>query len=542
MKKIFLVIIAAVVTSCGAVRPDLPPNKAGFVYGNIPDLTPANFESYTLELQPYEYKIIKISNYADPKEFDGTPGWWKDAVCYQLYVRSYYDSDGNGVGDFKGLIERLDYITNLGANVIWTLPVFKSLHDGGIGRALGYEAIDYYAVDPDYGTMDEWKAYVDKAHKLGIKVIMDMVINHNATNSEWFMASELGDPKYKDWYIWSKTIPAGAWGVPWGGGKPTDVWHLSKTNGKYWYATWGGELNFNNPAVRAEFMKIASYWLDLGADGYRLDAIRYLIEEGPGALQADTASTLKYMKEFQANIKKKNPSAMTVGEVWESDKIVGKYYMGGEGFDQCFSFAFMYTVRNALSSGKKFDFINMLKGRPKDVPFYYYANFVENHDVPRLVDAVGKDWGRLKAAAAILMTFQGTPWVYHGTEIALSGSYSTMKWDSGNAGGFSSGKAWNSAGGTSKANNIAAFKADPDSLWNEYQTLIALRKSEPALQRGSMKLIATDENNILAYLRTGKDDSIVVVVNLSKTATSVNLNFSGTGLNVSNTYFLYNLK
>ena len=542
MKTIFLILIAFATTSCGAVRPDLPPNKAGFVYGNIPDLTPENFSNYVIDLEPYEYKIIKVSNYSDPKEYDSLPGWWKDAVCYQLYVRSYFDSDGNGHGDFNGLIERLDYITNLGANVIWTLPVFKSFHDGGIGRALGYEAIDYTAVDPDYGTMDEFKQYIAKAHNLGIKVIMDMVINHNATNSEWFMASEKGDPKYKDWYIWSKKIPEGKWQLPWGGGNPTDVWHYNKVRQEYYYATWGGELNFNNPDVRAEFLKIATYWLELGADGYRLDAIRYLIEEGPGALQADTPSTLKYMKEFQANMKKKNPAAMTVGEVWESDKIVSKYYLNGEGFDQCFSFAFMYAMRGALSSGKKFDFINLLKGRPKDIPQYYYANFIENHDVPRLVDAIGKDMGRLKAAAAILMTFQGTPWIYHGTEIALSGQYSPMKWNSGNAGGFTSGKPWNSGSGSIKANNVETLKGDPNSLWHTYQDLIALRKSEPALQRGSLKMITTDENNILAYLRTGADDSIIVVVNLSKAPTSVLLNFKDTGMSPTNTYFLYSLK
>jgi glycosidase len=547
MKKVFsilpAVLLFALTVSCGQTRPDLPPNPAGFVYRNIADLTPQSFSNYSLELKPYEVKIIKISNFSDPTKVDQSKGWWKDAVVYQLYVRSYYDSDGNGVGDFNGLVEKLDYITNLGATAIWTLPVFKSLHDGGIGRALGYEAIDYYATDPDYGTIDDFKKYMAKAHSIGVKVIMDMVINHGATNSEWFKASEKKDPKYKDWYIWSKTIPAGKWQMPWGGGSPDKVWHYDKIRQEYFYATWGGEFNFSNPEVRKEFLKIASHWLDMGVDGYRLDAIRYLIEEGPHPLQADTASTLAYMKEYQANIKKTKPDAMSVGEVWESDSIVAKYYMGGGGFDQCFSFGLMYAVRDALKSGSKYGILNIFNKRPKDIPQIYFANFLENHDVPRLVEAIGKGDDRLKAAAALLMTFPGTPYVYHGTEYALQGQYNPMKWDESKANGFTTGKPWISvytSGG--KGNNVEAQIKDPDSLWNTYKKLIALRKSETSLKRGDLVLVTTGNSHILAFLRYGLDDTIIVVANLGDENETVDLNFKNTGLAADKTYFLYNLK
>ncbi|NPU99787.1 MAG: DUF3459 domain-containing protein [Brevinematales bacterium] len=547
MKKVLSVLTVMLLLSlfaaCGQTRPDLPPNPAGFVYGNIPDLTPETFNGYTLDMKPYEVKIIKISNFCNPSKVDATPGWWKDAVVYQLYVRSFYDSDGNGVGDFAGLTEKIDYITNLGATAVWTLPVFKSFHDGGIGRALGYEAIDYYATDPDYGTIDQYKNYITKAHSIGVKVIMDMVINHGATNSAWFQASEKKDPKYKDWFIWSKTIPEGKWQNPWGGGKPADVWHFDKIRKEYYYATWGGEFNFNTPGVRQEFLKIASYWLDMGVDGYRLDAIRYLIEEGPHPQQADTASTMAYLKQYQTNIKKTKPEAMSVGEVWESDAVVAKYYLGGQGFDQCFSFAFMYTVRDALKAGSKYGLINLLKNRPKDIPQNYFASFLENHDVPRLVEAIGKGDDRLKAAAALLLTFPGTPYIYHGTEYALQGQYNPMKWGEGNANGFTAGKPWISvytSGG--KGNNVEAQMKDPGSLWNTYKKLIALRKSEPSLKRGEIVVITTSDSRIIAYLRYGLDDSIVVVINLSDKDETVKLNFKDTGMSPTNTYFLYNLK
>lgn len=543
---ISIAIIASVLiaVSCGPNKPgDIPTARlsaSDLSYVEATSINGDNMDDYSVKLDPFEFRIYKIDGLSEPETFNTNPGWWYDAVGYELYVRSFYDSDGDGIGDFQGLTEKLDYLTNLGVDAVWTLPIFNSYHDGTKGRALGYEAKDYYDVDPDYGTFDDFEEYVDEATARDLKLIMDLVINHAATNMPWFQASETNDPYYGDWYIWTNAamedLEDAGWGMPWGGGEAEDVWRWNETRGAYYYATWGGELNFNHPAVQEEFFDVARFWIEQGFDGYRMDAIRYLIEEGPGELQADTKSSLEYLERLQAVVKETDPSAMTVGEVWTGDDEVALYYRDGKGFDQCFTFDFMYDVRTSLKYEKASDLVTYLKYREDSAPDYYFAPFVENHDVSRLYQEVKKDDDKAKLAAGILMTFIGTPYLYFGQEIAMKDQYNPMKWDDTENAGFTTGDPWANVIKYEDPYNAEYQMSDPLSLWNLYKNLITYRKSESALRRGDIKVVENSESTVLSYIRTGTNHSVLFVANFSSEKAEAELDLTELGLDPDSEY------
>ncbi len=518
-------------------------NKAGRFDRSV---NSANFDSYSIKMQPYSFQLIYISNYTRPLA-DTEPGWWKDAVVYQVYPRSFYDSDGDGHGDLPGLSSKLDYIKDLGFNAIWTLPVFYALNDGSVGRALGYEAIDYYGINPVYGSMADFDEYLAQAHKRDIKVILDMVMNHTSKTHPWFIASENKDPKYNDWYIWTskkmEQLQQEGWKMPWGSGHTASVWHHSsiRTN-ELFYATWGGELNFKNPEVKKEAAKIARFWLDKGVDGYRLDAIRYLIEEGPHPLQADTVSSLNYMKEYHDVVKKANPQAMTVGEIWSGDNDVAKYYLDGRGLDQAFSFDFQGKVANSLKSERSTDLYYYIKNQKYAVGPNFFAPFLDNHDMSRIMGAFKNNFEKAKLGAAILLTFKGTPYVYFGSEVGTLGQYNPMVWDDSSTGGFTTGKPWIPLSPHKDPRNVAAQINDPGSLLNTYKRLIALRKKTPALTRGEIEVVKSANKSILSYMRTGTNGTVLVLVNLSGESQESELDFSKTGMNSSEQYDLLPMK
>jgi glycosidase len=498
-------------------------------------LSQANFTNYEIGLEPWEFRIIAVSNHTEPL-LDNSGDWWKDAVIYQVYVRSFYDSDGNGTGDLRGLTEKLDYITNLGVDGIWTMPIFDSLHDGSIGRALGYEARNYYKIDPDYGDFDDWTNYAANAHSRGIKVIMDMVINHTSKDNPWFIASETNDPVYKDWYVWTNGVTMdelekGGWKQPWGGGHAWDEWHPDTKHGGMFYATWGAELNFFNPAVRQEGKRIAGFWLTNGADGFRLDAIRYLLEDGPGALQADSPSTLAYIREYMAGIKSAKTNAFTVGEIWSSDGDVAKYYQDGKGLDCGFSFRYQNEAAEAIASEKATGINNYIHDRSRltNIPKLFYAPFGDNHDMKRSMTKWRDNWDKAKLSAALLLTQPGTPFIYYGSEIGMLGQQTPMQWDAEkNAGFTTNAKPWTALAPYADKRNVSDQLADPDSLLNLYRKLIAFRKAEPAMRRGDIRYVRSGNRAVFSYLRTGTNVSYLIVGNVSGSEVTADLDFTGT--------------
>ncbi len=306
-----------------------------------------------------------------PQGTDGYP-WWNDTVFYEIFVRSFYDSNGDGIGDFNGIIEKLDYLndgdpktkTDLGVTGIWLMPInpAASYH--------GYDVTDYYGVNPDYGTLDDFKRLMEECHKRGIRVIIDMVYNHTSNKHPWFIeARDQTQSSRHDWYIWSATNPgyAGPWGEK--------VWYPSVA-GYYYAIFWIGQpdLNYADEAVTEEMYNVARFWLqDVGVDGFRLDAVRYLVEEGNN--QQDTAETHEWWSNFQKYYKGINSEAMTIGEVYTTNYIVDDYLKGDE-FDQAFNFDLASQIlrniksRNAvnLNAGSKIQFRSVTTRRICNIP------------------------------------------------------------------------------------------------------------------------------------------------------------------------------
>ena len=259
--------------------------------------------------------------------------WWKDAVFYEIFVRSFADSNGDGIGDFNGLTQKLDYLndgdpkttTDLGVTGIWLMPIqpSPSYH--------GYDVSDYYQINPDYGTIDDFKLFLSEAKKRGIRVLMDLVINHTALDNQWFMMSAGGYAKFADWYIWSDTNPG--YKGPWG----EDVWH--PLAGHYFYGVFSEampDLNYRNPDVTAEMDNVADYWLQtVGVDGFRIDGAKHLIEQGE--TQENTDATHAWFKDFHSYLQTLNPEALTVGEVWSPSDDAAPYVADDE-LDLVFNF------------------------------------------------------------------------------------------------------------------------------------------------------------------------------------------------------------
>ncbi|HOJ00054.1 MAG TPA: alpha-amylase family glycosyl hydrolase [Anaerolineaceae bacterium] len=268
-------------------------------------------------------KIDNSKNIQGTEEYP----WWNDSVFYEIFVRSFYDSDGDGIGDFNGIVEKMDYLndgnpnisTDLGITGIWLMPInpSPSYH--------GYSVTDYYSVNPEYGTMDDFKNFLNEAHKRGIKVIIDLVLNHTSNQHPWFLNAADPTSPYHDWYIWSDTDPGyvGSWGQK--------IWF--EQGDEYYYSTFSEfmpDLNYTNPEVTQEMQNIVQFWVnEVGVDGFRLDAAKHLIEEG--IQQANTISTHSWYEKFRPALKQINPHALTVGEIWEDTRINAEYLQGDEG-------------------------------------------------------------------------------------------------------------------------------------------------------------------------------------------------------------------
>jgi glycosidase len=442
--------------------------------------------------------------------------WWNDRVFYEVFVRSFKDSDGDGIGDFIGLTESLDYLNDgdpaatddLGVTGIWLMPfnASPSYH--------GYDVVDYRVVNPDYGTMADFEAFLAAAHQRGIVVLMDFVINHTGRDHPWFQASAAGDPEYADWYLWSDRDP-GTTG-PWG----QQVWH--EQDGRYYFGLfWEGmpDLNLENPAVTSELRDIASFWLnDVGVDGFRLDAARHLIEAG--TVMADTPATVAWLEGFNAYVDGVAPEALVLGEVWSPTLNVASYVP--DGLDLAFEFDLGVAGGRALGMRDAAVYTGALERVVGAYPDGQYAVFLTNHDMNRIMSELGGNVAAAKLAATALLTSPGVPFIYYGEEVGLQGVKpderirTPMPWTGEAPGlGFTDGTPWEPPYDGYEQFNVATQHRDPASLLNHYRALIRARSASPALRYGDVIQVETGSRDVFAYLRTIGEDHVLVVANLA---------------------------
>jgi alpha-amylase len=450
-----------------------------------------------------------------PMSQTASENWWNDAVFYEVFVRSYYDSDGDGVGDINGLIERLDYLNDgdptttddLGITGIWLMPIMES------PSYHGYDVIDYYKVDEEYGTEEDFRRLMTEAEKRGIKVIVDLVLNHTSAQHPWFTEARADEnAEDRDWYVWEEENPG------WRGPEGQQVWHGSPT-GYYYGVFWDQmpDLNLTNEATTTEMQEIARYWLeDMGADGFRLDAIKHLIEEGQK--QINTESTHAWMQEFNAVYKEANPEAFAIGEVWSPTFEVVKYI--GDEVDAAFEFDLAQAILGGVLTGETRPIARAYRKVVEDYPPGQYGVFLTNHDQNRVMSQLQGDENRAKLAATILLTSPGVPFIYYGEEIGQSGVKPDedirrpLQWDSSENAGFTAGSPWRPPYEDYKERNISAQTEDPDSLLSHYRNLIHLRQEHEALQTGDWTQVDTNQFRTYAFLRHNEDEAILVLLNL----------------------------
>ena len=460
--------------------------------------------------------------------------WARGAVFYEIFVRSFADSNGDGIGDLNGLTAKLDYLndgnpsttSDLGITGIWLMPVFQS------PSYHGYDTIDYETIEQDYGTNDDFQRFLDEAHRRGIRVIVDLVVNHTSNQHPWFTESASSPNAAKrDWYVWSNSDHG--WKQPWGGN--TGTWHAA--NGAYYYGVfWGGmpDVNYNSPAAKAEMFRIARHWLTKGVDGYRLDATRYLVETGANTGQADTPETHQVLQELAETVRRTKPDAVLVAENWTETPIIATYYgstatiRGGDEMPMNFNFPLADAILSGVNSGSAAGIVSKLREVQQLYPAGVIdAPFLTNHDQRRLASLLGDNAGKLRNAAAVLLTLPGAPFLYYGEEVGIQNGptggdeskRTPMPWNM--AGGFTTGRPWfDYAPGRDRA-NVASQTNDPSSLLSRYRSLIHARNGSVAMRTGTLELLPVGNAQALAFVRRAEGDTAVVVHNVSDSFASV---------------------
>lgn len=479
---------------------------------------------------PTAYPTITLVPPAAPKALGA--GWWDRGVCYEVFIRSFYDSNADGIGDINGLIAKLDYINDgnpetqndLGANCIWLMPVMQS------SSYHGYDVDDYYKVEEDYGTNEDFAHLIDAAHKRGIAVILDLVLNHTSSQHPWFIdALNNPDSPYRDYYIWSATNPnyLGPWGEA--------VWHRSPVRDEYYYGVfWQGmpDLNYRNPAVTEEIHKISTFWLkDMRADGFRLDAVKHFVEANRE--QENTRETHAWLREYASFLHSTKADSFTVGEVFDGRSgILESYYP--DQLDTYFEFGMSNAILDAARSGNGATLVSSVADINQRLPYQRWASFLTNHDQERTMSVLGEDSGHARIAAMALMTLPGIPFVYYGEEIGMIGKKpdenlrSPMQWSAEPNAGFSTVTAWQGLQSNAASVHVAAQEGDPQSLLNLYRKLIHLRTGTAALSKGSFTPLDTSgssSSSVAAFVRYHPEGSVLVILNFSKQAIE--------GLNIS---------
>jgi alpha-amylase len=496
-RLVWFVVLIYLLASCGQATPTAMPEPA----------TPTASPTPTPTAGP------------TPTPAGGT--WWDGVTFYEVFVRSFYDSDGDGDGDLPGLIEKLDYLNDgdpatdgdLGVTALWLMPIFAS------PSYHGYDVTDYYTVNPAYGTNEDFGRLMDEAHKRGIRIIIDLVLNHTSIEHPWFLDSASGpDAERRDWYVWADKDPGylGPWGQ--------QVWHAR--NGSYYYGVfWEGmpDLNLENPEVTAELYEIARYWLEeMGVDGFRLDAVKHFVEEGEQ--QVHTEMTHAWLAKFYDFVKGVDPEAFLIGEAWDSTALSAMYV--GNEVDAVFEFSLATAVLDGVNRGRATPIVSAMRTVQRSYPEGGFAPFLTNHDQPRTMTGLRGDWAKAKLAATVLFTLPGTPFAYYGEEIGMAGTKpdekirTPMQWTSGPNADFTSGIPWQAVNPDYEEKNVELQSSDPGSLLNHYRTLVALRNEHAALGNFDYMPLESANASVLPYLRGPGSEAILVVVNLGREATT----------------------
>ena len=503
--------------------------------------------------------------------------WWKEGVVYQIYPRSFKDSNGDGIGDLRGIIEKLDYIKELGANIIWLNPIYKSPNDDN-----GYDISDYRNIMDEFGTLADFDELLRKMHEKGIRLVMDLVVNHTSDENKWFVESRKSkDNDYRDYYIWRKGRngnPPNNWGSYFSG----PAWEYDDTTGEYYlhlFSKKQPDLNWENSKVRSEVYDMMKFWLNKGIDGFRMDVIN-LLSKTPGfpdgekkgnALYGDTFQHTangprihEYLQEMNSKVLSKY-DIMTVGETPGVDPETARLYVDDDRKE--LNMLFQFELMDIDSGNDKWDLKPWKLTTFKNIMYKWYealkekgwnSLYLNNHDQPRMVSRFGntKEY-RVESAkmlATLLHTFSGTPYIYQGEEIGMTNvkfdisdyrdieiinmfrektaqgvpeqklmesiyakgrdnARTPMQWNSSDNAGFTTGRPWIKVNPNYKYINVENALKDKDSIFYYYQKLIKLRKSHQSIVYGDLKMLMKDSENIFAYTRNYNDETLLVVLN-----------------------------
>jgi len=498
----------------------------------------------------------------------GDARWYRDAVFYQLHVRSYADSNGDGVGDFPGLVSRLDHLQWLGVDCLWLLPMYPSP-----GRDDGYDIADYLSVHPGYGTLDDFRRFLDEAHARGLRVVTELVVNHTSDQHPWFQeARRSRDDPRRGWYVWSDTddryrdariifLDSERSNWAWDPGSKQYYWHR--------FFSHQPDLNYDNPAVREEMWNVMRFWLDLGVDGFRVDAVPYLIER-EGTSCENLPETHDVLRLLRKRLDEHYDHKMLLAEanMWPED--VRPYFGDGDEFHMAFHFPIMPRMFMALRLEDRKPLVDIMERTPAIPEACQWGLFLRNHDEltlemvtevereymwdefaadprarlnlgirRRLAPLLDGDRRRIELMNAILMSLPGSPIIYYGDEIGMgdniylgdrNGVRTPMPWTGGWNAGFSSAdpeRLWlplvsNPVYGY-QAVNVESQRRTPSSLLHWMQRLIEVRRSSPVFGRGAIELLAPANHRVLAYVRTLDRERVLVVNNLASTAQAVEL-------------------
>lgn len=477
--------------------------------------------------------------------------WWKTGIVYQIYPRSFQDGNDDGIGDLAGIRRRLDHLVDLGVDALWLSPIFVSPM-----KDFGYDIADYRAIDPGYGTMEDFEGLLADAHAKGLKVILDLVPNHTSDKHAWFEESRSSrDSEKRDWYLWrdpgAHGGPPNNWTSAFGG----SAWALDEATGQYYYHAFldsQPDLNWRNPFVREAIADVMRFWLDKGVDGFRIDVLWHLLKdeqfrdnpENPRWKEGDAptdrllplyTTDLPEMEEIIRDLRRVvagYEDRVLIGEIYlPTERLVRYYGKDAEGIHLPFNFALIDAPWDARHIDQ------MIADYEGALPADGWPNWVTgNHDKPRVATRVGPR--QAGVAAVLLLTLRGTPTIYYGEEIGMEhavfddetaldpfarqvpgfglgrdGARTPMQWEPAPNAGFTGGKSWLPVTQAEAPFTVAGQRDVPGSLFSLYRRLIALRRSRPALTLGSYRRL-TAEGSLLLYLRELGEERFLIGLNL----------------------------
>lgn len=495
----------------------------------------------------------------------GNKLWYKNAVFFQLYPRSFRDSNGDGYGDFQGIISKLDYIRDLGTDCIWLQPVYPSpLRDDG------YDISDYCNIHEPFGTLDDFKQFVDEVHARGMYLITDLVLNHCSSDHPWFQAAR-NDPssKYFDYFVWSDDpTKYSETRIIFVDSQDSNWTYDEKVGKYYWHRFYPTQpdLNFDNPEVREAMKNVLRFWLDLGIDGFRADAVPYLFER-EGTINENLPETHAYLKELRAMMDEEYPGSILLCEANQWPQDVREYFGDGDEFHLGFHFPMMPRVFMSIGKQDASSLVEIMKATPEIPENCQWCTFLRNHDeltlemvteeerqwmwgfyAPdramrmnlgirrRLYPLLNNDRKLVKLAFSLIFTLPGSPVLYYGDEIGMgdditqfdrNGVRTPMQWDATKNGGFSTADSTylpairDGEYGYLKV-NVAAQIDDPNSNLNRLKRMVALRRGSDALGYGKLVWLTDgDEIPVLAFARVAENDTVIAVHNMTDAAQSV---------------------